>query len=423
MKIIGMVLAGGRVDELLVLTMKRPKSALPFGGIYRIIDFALSNLMHSGIENVGVLSQYRPYSLMNHIGLGEHWDFAGRKRGIRILPPYRGEKASDWYKGTADAVYQNLNFINEHQPDLILIVSADHIYRMDYTGMIEQHINRKADLTVAFTRVPLTMANRFGLGIFDRKGLLVEYHEKPSEPNSVWASMTVYLFKKEVLIHLLKANVRESSHEFGRDIIPRAMKGYRVFGYKFNGFWEYARTIDAYYQANMLLLKKSKIDLARWQIRTNLYERNLLADRPPAIITAQAEVKNSIISDGCIIRGRVINSILSPGVVVERKSQVIDSIIMHDTFISPNCVIRDIICDKDVYFGEDTICGEGDSHPNQDFPNLLKKGITVIGKGARIPEKTKIGKNCLIYPDVTEGCFGKSIIDSGETVKGLYEEE
>ncbi len=423
MKIVGMVLAGGRVGELLVLTIKRPKSALPFGGIYRIIDFALSNMMHSGIERVGVLSQYRPYSLMNHIGLGDHWDFAGRKRGIRILPPYRGEKESDWYKGTADAVYQNTNYINELKADLVLIVSGDHICRIDYGGLVDFHQNNNADLTVAFTKVSLPTSSQFGLGTIDRRGRLVEYQEKPSRQASPWASMTIYLFKKEVLFELLQENVRETSHEFGRDIIPKAMALHRVYGFRFRGFWEYARTLDAYYETNMLLLKKGRLDLDRWQVRTNLYERNLLADRPPGIITDGGRVKNSIISEGCVIRGTVINSVLSPGVVVGPGSTVTDSIVMHDSQIGPGALIERTICDKDVKFGKATRCGTGGPDPNFDFPLLLASGLTVIGKAAVIPEGTTIGKNCLVYPDVKEGCFARSVINSGESVTSYHEKK
>ena len=423
MKIVGMVLAGGRVGELLVLTIKRPKSALPFGGIYRIIDFALSNMMHSGIERVGVLSQYRPYSLMNHIGLGDHWDFAGRKRGIRILPPYRGEKESDWYKGTADAVYQNTNYINELKPDLVLVVSGDHICRMDYSELVDFHRSNNADLTVAFTKVSLPTSSQFGLGTIDRRGRLVEYQEKPSRQASPWASMTVYLFKKEVLFELLQANVRETSHEFGRDIIPKAMARHRVYGFRFRGFWAYARTLDSYYETNMLLLKKGRLDLDRWQVRTNLYERNLLADRPPGVITDGGRVKNSIISEGCVIKGTVINSVLSPGVVVGAGSTVTDSIVMHDSQIGPGALIEHTICDKDVKFGRAARCGTGGPDPNQDFPLLLASGLTVIGKAAAIPEGTTIGKNCLVYPDVSEGCFARSVINSGESVTVYHEEK
>ncbi len=425
MKVVGMVLAGGRVDELLILTSKRPKSALPFAAIYRIIDFALSNLMHSAIDNVGILSQYRPFSLMRHIDTGEHWDFIGRRRGIRILPPYRGEKAADWYKGTADAIYQNINFINEHNPDLILIVSGDHIYRMDYIEMIEYHLEKKADLTVAFTKCFPSQTAWFGQGILDRKGRLIEYKEKPEQPISRWASMTVYLFRREALVELLKANVKETSHEFGRDIIPRAIQKYRVFGYKFNKYWDYCRTVDAYYNVQMLLLKKnSGLDLNRWQIRTNLHERNLLSDRPPCLIAETAEVKNSIIGDGCLIKGKVKNSILSPGVIVEGQASVADSIIMHDSYIGKGALVNNSICDKDVYIGERVKCGgSGETKPNEEYPILLSRGVTLIGKNARVPAETRIGQNCLVYPDVKENHFGAKIVGSGETIQGKHEEE
>lgn len=420
-----MILAGGRVDELLVLTLKRPKSALPFGGIYRIIDFALSNLMHSGIDNVGILSQYRPFSLMRHVGVGEHWDFIGRSRGVRILPPYRGMRASDWYKGTADAIYQNQNYINEHNPDLVLIVSGDHIYRMDYANLVDFHIEGKADLTIAFTRISSRSETRFGLGVIGRNGRLTDYREKPVERISRWASMTVYVFRKEVLYELLKTNVREPSHEFGRDIIPKALANYRVSAYKFKGFWEYSRTIDAYFGSNMLLLKKKAgFDLERWQVRTNPYERNLVADRPPCKIASRAQVRNSIISDGCIIEGRVLNSILSPGVRIEEGSEIVDSIVMHDARIGRGVVVNKTICDKEVMIGDKAICGEGDEFaPNNDYPRLLSCGITVIGKGAKIPGGIRIGRNCIIYPDVDEDCFSRNTIDSGENVRGAYEEE
>lgn len=423
MKTVGMILAGGRVDDLLVLTIKRPKSALPFGGIYRIIDFALSNMMHSDVDRVGVLSQYRPYSLMNHIGLGEHWDFSGRKRGVRILPPYRGEKESDWYRGTADAVYQNINYINELKPDLVLVVSGDHIYHMNYAELIDFHSSKKADLTIAFTKVGHNAAAQFGLGTIDRAGRLVEYHEKPRAPRSQWASMTVYLFRRDVLLGLLGANARDRSHEFGRDIIPKAMKAHCVYGFKFAGFWEYARTLDAYYAANMRLLGEGKSDLARWQVRTNLYERNLVADRPPGMIKDQGRVVNSVISEGCVIQGRVVNSILSPGVFVSKGSEILNSIIMHDTMVESGCMIQNTICDKDVRFGRGGVCGSGRLIPNRDFPRLLHRGLTVIGKGASIPSGARIGRNCLIYPDVTEDNFSRGTVGSGELIRVEHEKK
>jgi glucose-1-phosphate adenylyltransferase len=374
--VVAMVLAGGRVDELLSLTEKRPKSAVPIFGIYRIIDFALSNLMHSGIPNAGVLSQYRPYALVRHIGTGEHWDFIGRKRGIRILSPYRGAKASDWYKGTADAVYQNISYIEEFNPEYVLIISADHIYHMDYRQVFQFHVEKKADVTVCFTQAK-KKTSRFGYGVIDRNDRLIAYQEKPKVPQSNWISMTVYLFKTTLLIDCLNANARENSHEFGRDIIPRLLQDKRIFGYRFNDYWAYARTIASYYETNMDLLKR-KINLDTWQVRTNLSERCGDRDRLPAYISGH--VSNAIISEGCSIRGSVENSLLSPGVCVAPGAEVIDSIIFHDTKIEPRVIVTKVICDKDCHIGEGSVIGgHGDSE---------NSGITLLGKNTIIPPKT-----------------------------------
>jgi glucose-1-phosphate adenylyltransferase len=373
---ITMVLAGGRVDELLSLTEKRPKSALPIFGVYRIIDFALSNLMHSGISNVGILSQYRPSALVRHIGTGEHWDFIGRKRGIRILPPYRGAKASDWYKGTADAVYQNISYIEEFNPEYVLVLSADHVYHMNYRKVIQFHIEKKADVTVCFTHAKKEVA-RFGYGDIDKNDRLVAYQEKPEIPKSNWISMTVYLFKTSILIDCLNANTREESHEFGHDIIPRLLQNKRVFGYRFNDYWAYARTVASYYETNMDLLNK-KINLDTWQVRTNLSERCSDRDRLPASI--DGNVSNAIISEGCSIRGTVKNSILSPGVSVARGAEVIDSIIFHDTRIEPRAIVTKVICDKDCRIGDGSVIG--------GYGGSENAGITLLGKETIVPPKT-----------------------------------
>ncbi|KPJ71180.1 hypothetical protein AMJ52_08900 [candidate division TA06 bacterium DG_78] len=374
--VVAMVLAGGRVDELLSLTEKRPKSALPIFGIYRIIDFALSNLMHSGIPNAGVLSQYRPYALVRHIGTGEHWDFIGRKRGIRILSPYRGAKASDWYKGTADAVYQNISYIEEFNPEYVLVISADHIYHMNYRQVFQFHVEKKADVTICFTQAK-KKTSRFGYGVIDKNDRLVAYQEKPEVPQSNWISMTVYLFKTALLIDCLNTNAREKSHEFGRDIIPRLIQDKRIFGYRFNDYWAYARTIASYYETNMDLLKR-KINLDMWQVRTNLSERCGDRDRLPAYIGGH--VSNAIISEGCSIRGSVQNSILSPGVFVAPGAEVIGSIIFHDTKIEPRAIVTKVICDKDCHIGEGSVIGGyGDSE---------NSGITLLGKNTIIPPKT-----------------------------------
>ncbi len=392
-----MVLAGGRVDELLCLTEKRPKSALPIFGTYRIIDFVLSNLMQSGINNVGVLSQFRPYALVRHIGTGEHWDFIGRSRGIRILPPYQGLKESDWYKGTADAVYQNISYIEEYKPEHVLIASADHVYHMDYKPFFQFHLERNADLTICFTKVT-SKTSRFGYGVIDKNDQVAKYSEKPKTPPSAWASMTLYLFKKQVLIDALKENVGAESHEFGRDIVTKLVTNKKVLGYRFADFWAYARTIETYYKTNMALLQ-SELNLNSWSIRTNLVERCAYGDRLPARI--DGVVTNSVVGDGCVVKGKVNNSILSPGVKVESGAEVIDSIIFHDTTVKSNAYLKKVICDKDSEIGEScTIGGFGEDIPSKEFGDLLNSGITVFGKFSKIPAHTTIGANTAIYSSV-----------------------
>ena len=410
-KVLAMVLAGGRVDELLCLTEKRPKSALPVFGTYRIIDFVLSNLMQSGIYNVGVLSQFRPYALVRHIGTGEHWDFIGRCRGIRILPPYQGLKESDWYKGTADAVYQNISYIEEFKPEHVLIASADHVYHMDYKPFFQFHLEKNADLTICFTKVA-SKASRFGYGVIDKNDQVIKYLEKPKTPPSDWASMTLYLFKKQVLIDALKENVTAESHEFGRDIVAKLVNNKKVLGCKFTGFWAYARTIEAYYETNMALLQ-GKIDLNSWSIRTNLVERCAHGDRLPARI--DGVVTNSIISDGCVIKGKVKNSILSPGVKVDFGAEVIDSIIFHDTVVRPTAYLKKVICDKDSEIGEScTIGGFGEDTPSKEYGSLLSSGITILGKFSNIPARVTIGANTAIYSSVT---IKDSKIDPGSVLR------
>ena len=392
--VLAMVLAGGRVDELLCLTEMRPKSALPVFGTYRIIDFALSNLMHAGISNVGVLSQYRPYALVRHIGTGEHWDFVGRSRDIRMLPPYRGFKASDWYKGTADAVFQNISYIEHFNPEHLLILSADHVYRMDYRPFIRYHIDNKADATVCFTRRK-KKSSRFGYGKIDRAGQIIAYQERPEKPLSDWVSMTLYLFRTDFIIDALQQNASERSHEFGLDIITKLVGKCRLFGYRFQGYWAYARTVDSYYNTNMDLFR-GKVSLDEWQIRTNLMERSAHADRMPAYIDGQAT--NSVISEGCLVKGKVKNSLLSPGVIVAAGAEVQDSIIFHDTSIGRDSKLKKVICDKDVTIGEKCIIGGfGNDTASREFNELLNSGITLLGRNTHVTDGTEIGANTTIF--------------------------
>ena len=419
-----MVLAGGRVDELSVLTLFRPKAAVPFGGFYRIIDFPLSNLMHSGIEKAGILSQYRSTSLVRHIGIGSSWDMVGHRRGLHVLPPFRGARASDWYRGTADAVYQNFEFIQEDNPDLVLILSGDHVYKMDYGELVDFHLQNHADLTVAFKQVPIETASRFGLGKIagnaaEPGGELLDYQEKPSRPETDWASLTIYVFRTQVLYEVVEENQRRGkSYEFGRDIIPGMLGRYRVFGYRFRGYWGYTRTLDEYWQTNMdLLSDPSPIDLDAWEVRTNLDNEDVRL-RAPSSFGSSAEVVNSLIPNGCEVHGRVEHSILFPGVQVAPGAVVRDSILMYDTVVGESAELDRVITDVQVQIGAGARVGTGDPGvPNRSRPDLLSSGITLIGRNTVLPAGIQVGRNCIINPNLPAERFVESQIASGETVE------
>jgi glucose-1-phosphate adenylyltransferase len=407
-KILAMVLAGGRVDELGVLTFFRPKSTVPFGGLYRFIDFPLSNLMQSGIERVGILSQYRSSSLIEHIGTGASWDMTGRHRGITLLPPFQGLHASDWYKGTADAVYQNLDFIHAHKPDLILILSSDHIYHMDYQKLIQFHLDVGADATASFVQVSLAGSSRFGLALISeddsRGGRLLEYLEKPAHPALNWASMTIYLFKAEVLDQALKENAGVDSHEFGRDIFPAIMSKHKVYGYKFYGYWGYSRTLEEYWTANMDLLgEHPKIKLSDWQVRSNL-DHEAIRDRGPALIDPQGSIDNSRIYNGVRVEGQVARSILFPGVYVGAGAIVNDSILFFDTQVGPGARVERTITDLGVSIGRDSLIGEQD------------EALTVIGIRTQIPQGIKIGPGCRVHPELKAEDFIQKLYEQGDVI-------
>ncbi len=382
--VLAMVLAAGRVDELSVLTMHRPKSALPFGGLYRVIDFPLSNLMHSGISHVGILSQYRPFSLMNHIGDGSSWDMNGRHSYLHILPPYKGHKPQDWYRGTADAIHQNIDYIKRENPEMTLILSGDHVYQMDYRRLHEFHKKNNADVTIAFKQMPIEQCSRFGLAHFDENeismegGRLVRYTEKPKKPLSNWASLTIYLFKTNVLVNSIEKFVgRGGKTDFGRDVFPELVKTHRVFGYRFSDFWGYTRTIAEYYQSNMSLLgDHPAIDPEQWRIRTNLSHRHI-QDHLPTLFGSSGNVKNSLVYNGCRIYGHVENCILFPGVTVGKGAVIKDSIIFYDTKIGAGATVQAAIIDTDTHVCEGAVVGskiEGDS------AQILQQKLTLLGR-------------------------------------------
>lgn len=411
---LAMILAGGRVDELNVLTYYRPKSAVPFGGVGRVIDFSLSNLMNSGIEQVAILSQYRSYSLINHIGTGAAWDMIGRYRQISILPPFLGSEATDWYRGPADAIYKNLDYVHYHSPEEILILSGDHIYKMDYQEMLAYHTEKNADLTVAFTRVSLDEASRFGTGTLDdedgeRGGRVVNYWEKPKQAESEWASMTILCFKPEVLYRALEENQKGDSYHFGKDIIPMLLKqNRRVYGYKFSGYWGYTRTINEYWQSNMDLLgPEPKIDLEKWVFRTNLDHRNI-RDNEPVLMGNKAVVHNSLAYNGCKIGGTVINSILFPGVHVRKGAVVENSILFFNNVVGENCRLNKVVADVNTVFGNNSSVG----------PQVCneKTNVTVVGWNNTIPENTVIGEGATIYPQLAATSWPVCVKD-GEVLR------
>jgi glucose-1-phosphate adenylyltransferase len=407
--ILAMILAGGRVDELEVLTFSRPKSVLPFGGLYRIIDFPMSNLMRSGIERVGILSQYRPLSLINHIANGQPWDMVGRNRFAVILPPFKGREASDWYKGTADAVYQNIDFIRMHAPDLVLILSGDHVYNMDYQEVIAFHQEKKADVTIAFTAVPREGSHRFGQGqIKDeetRGGELLRYVEKPKRSLYDWASLTIYIFKTPGLLEVLNENARKESHEFGKDIIPSLLGRFRVYGYKHQGYWGYARSLEEYWQTSMDLLGDNpKIDLRSWGVRTNLAHREI-RDRQPSITGPKAVIDDCLFYSGSFIRGKASRSLLFPGAVIEEGAVVEDSILFFDTVVERGAHVCRTIADIGVTIGPDCRVGEP------------SKELLVIGANSSVPQGVRIGSGVTVYPNAKAGCFTKAEYGKGEVVR------
>ncbi len=413
---LAMILAGGVGSRLNILVQHRAKPAVPFGGIYRIIDFALSNVMNSGLAQVAVLTQYKPLSLMRHIGTGAAWDFVGRTRGVKILPPRTGERDSDWYKGTADAVRQNMDFIESRPSKQVLILSGDHVYYMDYRDMVKHHRKSGAKVTVAMMEVPWEQTSQFGIAILDEKGRIVEWEEKPAKARSNLASMGIYVFDTDYLVHSLRAS---KETDFGHHILPQALEDGQLFAYKFQGYWRDVGTVKAYWEANMDLLDEtSGLAPETWGICTNVEDEGLVYDRPPARTLPGARVINSAIAPGCKIGGEVKGSVLSPGVVVEPGARVESSVLMHDTVIGRGSVVHRVIADKGVRIGDQSEIGIGDpSVPNSLFPSHLSSGITLLGKWASLPQGAKVGTNCIVAPGTSEGVWpSPPVLQDGESL-------
>lgn len=412
-----MILAGGQGERLSILSRQRAKPAVPFAGKYRIIDFALSNCVNSGLFNVAVLTQYRPHSLNDHIGHGRPWDLdRERNGGIVILQPYLGRSGSGWYRGTADAIYHNLFYVTSRAFSDVLILSADHVYAMDYRPMLELHRERDADVTVAVQPVAWEDASRFGVMATEADGRISDFDEKPERPRSNLASMGVYVFKRDILLDLFDDRQGASEMtDFGHQVIPYLIRYGRAYAYEFNGYWRDVGTIQSYWEATMEQLDDlPALNLydTDWRIHTRSEER------PPAKLLEGSHVSRSMISHGCIVnRATVEHSVLSPGVTVHEGARIRDSIVMTDTVIGPGVVLDRVIVDKQVTIGANSRLGYGDDYTeNRLEPNRLNTGITIVGRRAQIPVGTQAGRNVLIGTDVTEADFPEAEIPSGESI-------
>jgi glucose-1-phosphate adenylyltransferase len=412
-RVLSVILAGGEGERLSILSAMRAKPAVPFGGKYRIIDFALSNCVNSDIHNVVVLTQYNPRSLNDHIGVGRPWDLDRTKGGIRMLQPYvaRG-RTNQWYQGSADAVLRNLQVVQEDGADTVLILAGDHVYKMDYRPFLQFHRRHRADVTVAVRPVPIGEAHRFGILALAHDSKVIEWQEKPRQPKSDLASMGIYVFSTRALSKWLS----EARPDFGRDVIPSMLDGgARVYGYRFEEYWQDVGTVESYWQSSMDLLdEQPALDLydRHWLIHTKSEER------APAKITPTANVHRSLISHGCIVAGTVEHSLLSPGVRVEVGAVVRDSIVMFDSVIKAGAIVERAILDKEVTVGPNAVVGEGSdlSTANRDEPGRLNTGITLVGKRAVIPRGVRIGRNVRIAEGTRAADFPRRLVRSGESV-------
>ena len=413
-EMIAMLLAGGQGSRLGVLTAKVAKPAVAFGGKYRIIDFPLSNCINSGIDTVGVLTQYQPLRLNTHIGIGIPWDLDRSFGGVSILPPYEKSGSSEWYTGTANAIYQNLDYMETFHPDYVLILSGAHIYKMDYEVMLEFHKANRADVTIAAMPVPMEEASRFGIVVADEEGQITEFQEKPPEPKSNLASMGIYIFSWPVLKEALIALRDIHGCDFGKHIIPYCHgKGDRLFAYEYNGYWKDVGTLGSYWEANMELIDiipEFNLYEEFWKIYTNS------ATLPPQYISSESVIEKSIISNGCEIYGEVRNCVIGAGVTIGKGSIVRDSIIMQGVTIGNGCVIDKAIIAEGTEIGNECTLGIGSELPNKLKPSIYSFGLVTIGENSWIPNGIQIGKNTAISGVTVKEDYPNGLLESGETL-------
>ncbi len=413
-EMIAMLLAGGQGSRLGVLTSKVAKPAVAFGGKYRIIDFPLSNCINSGVDTVGVLTQYQPLRLNTHIGIGIPWDLDRNIGGVTVLPPYERSTNSEWYTGTANAIYQNLEYMESFNPEYVLILSGDHIYKMDYEVMLDFHKSNGAEVTIAVMPVPMEEASRFGIMIADENKRITEFEEKPEHPRSNLASMGIYIFNWKTLKEALIAMAEQPALDFGKHVIPYCHEqGAPLYAYEFTGYWKDVGTLSSYWEANMEL-----IDIVP---EFNLYEEywkiyTKSEIQPPQYFAADSKVERSIIGEGTDIYGEVYNSVIGCGVTIGKGTVVRDSIIMNHTKIGDNCELNKAIVAEDVKISDNVRLGIGEEAPNETAPHIYNQGIVTVGEKSVIPKGITVGKNSVISGVTSLADYEDSHLASGKTL-------
>ena len=414
-EMIAMLLAGGQGSRLGVLTQKVAKPAVAFGGKYRIIDFPLSNCINSGIDTVGVLTQYQPLRLNTHIGIGIPWDLDRNEGGVTVLPPYEKSTNSEWYTGTANAIFQNLDYMQQYNPDYVLILSGDHIYKMDYEVMLNYHKANKADVTIACMPVPIEEASRFGIMVTDETGRVTEFEEKPEKPSSNLASMGIYIFSWPVLKEALIALKDQSNCDFGKHILPYCKdKGQRLFAYEYNGYWKDVGTLGSYWEANMELIDiipEFNLYEEFWKIYT---KGDII---PPQYIAGDAVTDQCLIGEGTEIYGEVHHFVIGPNVVIGRGTVVRDSIIMRNSQIGEDAVLDKAIVAEDVVIGNKVTLGFGEEAANVLKPAVYAFGLATVGERSVIPDNVQIGRNTAISGVTTAEDYPGGILESGQVIK------
>ena len=414
-EMIAMLLAGGQGSRLGVLTSSKAKPAVPFGGKYRIIDFPMSNCINSGVDTVGVITQYQPLVLNRHIGIGTPWDLDRRVGGVNILAPHIKRETGEWFMGTADAIYQNVDFIDQYNPDHVLILSGDHIYKMNYANMLDFHKKTKCDVSIAALTVPWNEASRFGVMNVHDDNRIYGFEEKPENPRSNLINMGTYIFKWDILRDALERdNKVHADSDFGKHVLPLLLEeGSRMYAYPFSGYWRDVGTIESYWMANM--------DLIQTVPDFNLYENfdKIYTDsdhQPPLYTGLHAEITGSLISEGCEVLGKVHNSVLGTGCIVEEGAVVRDSIIMEDCYIGKGTVIERAIIDNGTTIGDGVKIGVGENIANVYAPQIYDTGITVIGELSTIPDNVVIGKNAVIFGRTTPQDYKGMLLESGQSI-------